>query len=468
MAFSVILAAEIMDLLDSTVINIAAPSIRADIGGTYSAVQWFAAAYTLAFAVGLIIGGRLGDIHGRRTMFLLGATGFTAASAACSLANSPEVLITARVIQGLFGAMLIPQGLGIIRRMFPPNEMAKAFGLFGPIMGLSAVLGPILAGVLVNADLFGLGWRSVFWINVPVGVAVIVGAFKFLPRQENHERVTLDLWGVFIVAVATFALIFPLVQGREEDWPWWTFVMLASSIVMFGVFAWHELRVERHNQSPLVITSLFHKRAFTAGMVFGSVFFAAMSGVFLCIGLYLQFGLGFSPLRAGITTAPIAFGIAIGAGVGGSMVSKLGRRLMLWGLTIMPAGLLLLWATLQSEGSSVSSWQFAPSLLVAGIGMGMVFSPFFGIVLAGVEERETGSAAGTLNAIQQFGGSLGIAVVGTLFFSFVESPDDKTQNMADVFTRALTHTLWLPIAMLVASLFVALLLPKHAREDFEG
>src|SRR4051794_193042 len=222
-ALAVVLTAECMDLLDGTILNVAMPSIRDDLGGSYSAIQWIIAAYALAFAVGLITGGRLGDVYGRRQMFLLGTAGFTLASGLCALAPSVHVLIGCRVLQGAAAAIMIPQGLGLIREMFPREELAAAFGIFGPVIGLSAVLGPILGGFLVHADLLGTGWRAVFLVNLPLGVAALLGASVLLPESRSAHAPRLDLVGTLLAGAAMLLLVYPLVQGRDLDWPAWVF-----------------------------------------------------------------------------------------------------------------------------------------------------------------------------------------------------------------------------------------------------
>jgi MFS family permease len=234
---AIVLAAEIMDLLDATNTAIAAPSIVSDIGGGDTEMQWLAAAYTLAFAVGLITGGRLGDIYGRRRLFLIGATGFGAMSALCGAAWSPGSLIVFRALQGGFGALMIPQGLGMIRTLFPPKEMATAFGLWGPALALSAIGGPILGGFLIDADVAGTGWRAVFLINVPIALAAVAAGLRFMPESASPERVRLDPVGMAIVSVAMLLLVYPLVEGREQDWPAWMFVLMAAAVALLGAFA---------------------------------------------------------------------------------------------------------------------------------------------------------------------------------------------------------------------------------------
>src|ERR687883_151143 len=254
---ALVLIAEVMDLLDSTVITIAAPTVRADLGGSASTMQWWAAGYTLAFGVLLIVGGRLGDIFGRRRVFVAGIAGFTLASAACALAPTPGALIATRVLQGGFGALLIPQGLGLIKTVFPPKETGGAFAPFGPVMGLAAIAGPILAGWLVQADLLGTGWRMIFLLNVPLGVLGLLGALRFMPEARAAGRIRLDPVGVVLISAASLCVIYPLVQGRELGWPAWTFALMAAGVALLGVFA---LAERRTRGTPMIAPSLLRTR----------------------------------------------------------------------------------------------------------------------------------------------------------------------------------------------------------------
>jgi EmrB/QacA subfamily drug resistance transporter len=419
-ALFVILAVEVMDLLDALVTTIAGPVIRAELGGSLSLIQWLGAAYTLSMAIGLLTGGRLGDIYGRRRMFVIGAVGFTLASLVCAVAWSPGVLIGARAVQGLFGAVMLPQGLGMIKQMFSPSEQAKAFGAFGPVMGLGAVGGPILAGWLVDADYFGTGWRMIFLINLPLGVFAVLGAIKFLPEFRSERRPRLDVAGVLLAAVAAFLLLYPLVQGRELGWPVWVFVMLALGVALFGVFGVYEARRERRGLDALVTASLFRKPAFTGGLLLGLVFFAALIGTGLIFTLYLQVGLGYSPLKAGLTTLPQALGTVAGfIAAGAGLSERLGRKLLLIGTVIMALGTVGVAVTVQLAGPDITPWQLIPAFVPLGAGMGLAMAPFFNIVLGGVDDEETGSASGALTSVQQLGGAFGIAVLGTVFFGLL-------------------------------------------------
>jgi EmrB/QacA subfamily drug resistance transporter len=418
-ALFVILGMEIMDMLDALVTTIAAPTIRADLGGGASTIQWLGAGYTLAMAVGLLTGGRLGDIYGRKRMFIIGTAGFTAASLLCAVAQSPEMLISSRVLQGLLGAMVLPQGLGMIKEMFAPKEMAAAFGAFGPIMGLSAVGGPILAGYLVDADLFGTGWRAIFAINIPIGVLTVACAFRYLPNLGRH-RAPLDVVGAILGAAGAALIVYPLVQGRELGWPFWTYLMMAGSVVVFALFGWHETRIVARGKQPLIEPSLFHKRAFSGGMLVGLAVFSAMIGFSLVFTLYQQVGLGWSPLKSALGGSPMAVGMVLGfIAAGAGLAEKFGRQMIHIGLAMMLAGIGVMMFTIHAAGTDVTPWELIPSLALVGLGMGLAMAPMFDIILAGVEPRETGSAGGTLTAVQQLGGSLGIAILGTVFFSAV-------------------------------------------------
>ncbi|MFD0518728.1 MFS transporter [Paractinoplanes durhamensis] len=436
-ALFVILAVEVMDLLDALVTNIAGPSIRTELGGAYSLIQWLGAAYTLAMAIGLLTGGRLGDIFGRRRMFLIGAIGFTLASLACGLAQTPTQLIVGRAVQGLFGAVMLPQGLGMIKQLFTPAEQAKAFGAFGPVMGLSSVGGPILAGWLVDADYFGSGWRMIFFINLPLGLFAVIGALKFLPEFKSAKAPRLDGLGVVLAAVGAFLLLYPLVQGRELDWPVWCFVMLAAGVVVFGLFAMFESRRERNHLDPLVTPSLFRKRAFSAGLGLGLVFFGALIGTGLVMTFYLQIGLGYSPLKAGLTTLPQALGTVAGFIVAGAgLTEKLGRKLLMFGTIVMIFGVAGFALTVQLAGADITPWHMVASMVLIGAGMGLAMAPFFSIVLAGVDNEETGSASGALTSVQQLGGAFGIAVLGTIFFALLPGQVASHVDGSDAELRA--------------------------------
>ncbi len=450
-----VLAAEVMDLLDATIVNVASPTIHRSLGGTESMIQWIGAGYTLAFAVMLVTGGRLGDIFGRKRMFVVGAVGFGVASLLCALAHDPAMLIGARILQGALGAMMIPQGFGILKAVFPPAETGKAFGAFGPVMGLSAVGGPILAGALIDADFFGTGWRMIFLINIPLALFAVLGAIRVMPEVRSPDKPRLDGIGMVLLTVASGLLIYPLIQGRELGWPLWIFGMLAAAVAVFGAFVGYE---SRRKDAPLISAGLFAKRAFVGGLGVFMAFFGALTGFMLVFGLFVQLGLGFGPLKAGLSSAPMALGIAMGAVAGHPLTAKLGRKLIHIGLAVMVAAFGAFIATV-AVVDHPTLWTLVPSTLVAGIGMGLTMGPSFGTVLAGVADHEVGSASGVLNAVQQFAGALGIAVIGTVFFNLL--------GRGYAFGDSMARTGLIALALLGGAFGLAFLLPRQARPEEE-
>jgi EmrB/QacA subfamily drug resistance transporter len=410
-----ILSADLLNLLDSTVGTIAAPAIRADLGGTTSTLQWIAAGYTLAMAVGLLVGGRLGDMYGRRRMMVVGVSGFLVASLLCAVSVSPEMLLGSRVLQGLFGAVMVPQSFGLIRELFG-GEVGKAFALLGPVIGLATVLGPVVAGLLTDLG----GWRLIFLVNVPLGAfALIVGA-RVLPASVPIARgQRLDVTGALLAAAGMFLLVYPLTQGHELGWPAWTFAMLAASVPMLGIFAWHQSIRARGGAPVLVRLAVFAKRSYSSGVVFVIAFFGVIAGFALAVGLFLQLGLGYSPLRASLTMAPWAVGAFLGSAIGATVLAGLGRRILHIGLSLMAAGLVLLLAAMDE---TVGFGGLVAPFAIYGFGMGMIFVPLFDIIVGDLTDDEVGSASGVLTSVQQLGASLGIAVLGTVFFSAVGAP----------------------------------------------
>jgi EmrB/QacA subfamily drug resistance transporter len=456
---AVILAGECMDLLDATVVNVAAPAIHGDLHTSATGLQWIVGGYSLAVAVGLMIGGRLGDLFGRRRMFLLGSAGFTIASLACALAPSTGALISFRLVQGLAAALMLPQGLGLIKEVFPAEEIGKAFGIFGPVIGLAAVLGPIIGGALVDWGLAGSGWRLVFFVNLPVGALAVLGSWLLLPRTAGTHQAKLDLPGSVLSGAACLALVYPLIQGREYGWPWWAFAMMVGSAVLFAAFAAQQRARVRNSRDPLVLPSIFIHRGYSAGLLVMLLFFAGMGGVLLTMSVYLQLGNGFSPIHTGVVFIPMSLGMAVGAGVSGAVLGrKLGRVAIQLGVAVTLVGwLLVIWAV--HRHSAAGGLDLLPGLAAAGLGMGLTVAPLFDVVLAAVTDQETGSASGVLNALQQLSGAFGVALLGTVFFSALAAGVG--------YGNALLRTMWIQAGFMVLLLVVSPLLPRWARETDE-
>jgi MFS family permease len=388
-------------------------------------------------------------------MFLIGAAGFTAASTLCGLAPTTGVLIAARLVQGLAGAMMIPQGLGVIREVFPADELPKAFGLFGPVMGSAAMIGPILGGALIALNLFGSGWRLVFLINLPLGALALFGAATLLPATRGRHAHSLDVGGVVLAGVGALAVVYALIQGRELGWPAWTYASIAAGVVLFAVFARHLRRRKRAGLDPLIEPSIFAHRGYSAGALVLMLYFGGMVGSMLSITLFLQLGEGFSAIHAGLTLAPFALGTAITAPVAAQNMGRIGGRLLIQaGGAVSLAGYAGV-ALLVASVAHVSTLELVGPLLVVGLGMGLFVVPVFDTIIAAVTDAETGSASGVLNAIQQLGGAVGVAVLGTIFFTVLEHHG---------FAPALTHTIWWQVGLLAAMLLLSPMLPRRARQ----
>jgi EmrB/QacA subfamily drug resistance transporter len=390
LVFTVIVAANVMDVLDSTIVNVAGPSIRSALGGSASTLQWLSAGYTLAFAVFLITGARLGDMFGRRRLFLIGSAGFTLMSAACAAAPSPAVLIAFRVLQGAFGALMIPQGVGMLKETFAGDEIGKVFGAFGPMIGVSSLAAPILAGALVEANLWGIGWRLVFLINVPIGIAAFAGAVRVLPRTVAHPGIRLDIGGMVLVGLALAAILYPLIQGRAAGWPAWTFATLAAGAALLGAFVVSE---RRHHGDPLIEPGLLANRTYTSGILVALAFWGAFAGLLLCGSLFGQLGEGFSPIHAWLTLMAMVVGMLVGMGASFALVARLGRRLLHLGIAIVAAGTVVLALTV-TGARTASTLDLDADQEQPGSGWTRSAPrPAFDFIVAGV-----GTASGTRHA----------------------------------------------------------------------
>ncbi|MFE1755866.1 MFS transporter [Streptomyces anandii] len=418
-AAAVILVAIALDLIDTTIVNVALPVLQTDLEASKAALQWVAAAYTLTFALSLITVGRVGDMVGRKRMISIGILVFVAASLLCGVAQSTEMLIASRVLQGFGGAIVMTQGLSVFQVSFPPKERAAVFGMFGALSGVAAMLGPVLGGVLVDADLFGWSWRPIFLVNVPVGLFALLGVQAFVRESRAPHIKHLDLVGVALVTLALLSLLYPLVQGQEAGWPAWTFTAMACSVPLFVVFALYERRKAARDGSALVEPSLFRERSFVAGLLVMLSFFAIIAGLFFPFTLYLQVGLGFTPLAAGLTTVPFSFGAMITSSFSAVLAIKMGRKVLSIGMVIMGVGMVALIWTIGHFGSGISGWDMAPALAVLGLGLGFVISPVVDIVLGGVPVEHAGSGSGVLSTADQLGAAAGVAVIGVLFFNLL-------------------------------------------------
>ncbi|MFB7571783.1 MFS transporter [Streptomyces sp. NPDC093064] len=466
-ALAIVMTAAFMDLVDVTIVNIAIPSIQQDAGASFSQIQWITAGYALAFAAGLITGGRLGDIHGRKRLFLLGIGGFTLASALCGFAANPDMLVAARLLQGAMAAMMVPQVLSIVHATFPAHERGKVFGLFGAIVGLGAVSGPLLGALLTEWNLFGLEWRPIFLINLPVGVLALVLGNRFISESKAPRALKLDLVGVALVTLGLLMLLYPLTRGRELGWPLWGYVSMAGALVVFAGLVAYERSKAARDGSPLIELSLFRVKSFAAGIAVQTVFGVALGVFFLVWTLYMQVGLGWSPLRAGLTGVPFSIAVSIAAGMSvQKLVPRFGRKVLQAGALVMATGVLLyIWES-ERYGLHIAPWQMALPLVVMGVGMGLIVAPLTDAVLSEVPREHAGSASGLINTVQQMGNALGLGLVSVVFFGVIGDRLAPAE-VGPAFVNAFQHALvW--VAAVLGVIFVLMsALPKRPGRQAE-
>ena len=467
-ALAIVMTAAFMDLVDVTIVNVAIPSIQRDEGASFSHIQWITAGYALAFAAGLITGGRLGDIHGRKRLFLIGIGGFTLASALCGFAVNPDMLVASRILQGAMAALMVPQVLSIVHATFPAHERGKVFGMFGAIVGLGAVSGPILGALLTEWNLLGLEWRPIFLINLPVGIAGLVLGRKFITESKAPHALKLDLVGVVLVTLGLLMLLYPLTRGRELGWPVWGYVVMAGALVVFAALVAYEKRKAARDGSPLVELSLFKVKSFAAGIAVQTVFGVGLGIFFLVWTLYMQVGLGWSVLRAGLTGVPFSIAVSAAAGMSVQMlVPRFGRKVLQAGALIMAAGVLLYIWEAERYGMSIASWQMALPLVVMGAGMGLIVAPLTDAILSEVPREHSGSASGLINTVQQMGNALGLGLVSVVFFGSMSDHLPRPEvgpAFVDAFQNALV---WVAVVM-TAIFLLMFALPKRPAQHVEG
>ncbi|OIK06262.1 MFS transporter [Streptomyces monashensis] len=405
--------------VDFFIVNVAIPSLQRNMHATSAEIQLVAATFNIGLSAMLITGGRLGDLYGRRKVFSIGLALFTLSSLACGIAPNMAELIVARAVQGASAALVIPQVLGILTTAYTGKARVAAFNAYGITMGASAVFGQLIGGLLIKADIFGWDWRTIFLINAPIGAVVLLLTPKKVPESRAEGRTGLDWTGVILVTAGLSAIVVPLVQGREQGWPTWTWECLIAAVPLLAAFWWTQRRKAARDKSPLVHPSLFEDRAFGVGVVSLLVFFAAMASFFLVLALYLQEGRGLSALRSGLLFIPLGLGFFIGSAQSPKVAAKLGKQVLTIGALIQAVGNVALAVTAwELDGSGSVGWCI-PAMVVAGFGMGFVIAPLASLVLEGVAPRHAAAASGVFSTAQEMGNAIGIAVIGVVFFGVV-------------------------------------------------
>ena len=421
-ALIVLLVSSFMNLIDVTIVNVALPAMQQDLGASDTEIEWVVAAYILAFSIGLLPFGRLGDMVGRRRMFLYGIGAFTFASALCGVAPSIGTLVAARVLQGFAGAMMTPQTLAIVQVIFPPQERGTAFSMFGLTAGFATVAGPLVGGLLIGANLFGLSWQPIFLVNVPIGFLAVLAGLRFIPDLPGHRDVGIDRLGIVLAGLTVLLVVFPLVEGRNFGWPAWCFVPLALSPVFAVLFVrWQSLQA-RSGGPQLMPPSILHNGHFMGGAFVSTLFFSAVPGFFMVLAVFLQVGYGLTALQSGLTTIPFSIGVFAASLAAGAFGARYTQMRILVGSALLVLCMVWLRIMIAGIGDDLRSLDFLIPLALGGIGLGTTISPLYQTVLSTVEGRDAGSASGSLQAMQQAGGAFGVAVTGQIFFSHFAAP----------------------------------------------
>ncbi|MFJ8043486.1 MFS transporter [Kitasatospora sp. NPDC096147] len=452
-ALGVCLLVGFMSLLDVSIVNVALPSIEQGLAAGPAELSWVLSGYALTFGLTLIPAGVVGDMWGRRTAFLVGLASFTLASAGCGLAPTALALVLFRLVQGVASGLIGPQISGLIQEMFTGPERGRAFGWFGTTVGLATAVGPLAGGLLIHAAGPAEGWRWVFFVNVPIGVLAFLLALRLIPGRAGCGSTRgglgrrIDGVGVLLLGTGLLAVLLPLIQ--EQQWPgaakWW---LIPLGLALLTAFARWELRTARSGGVPLVDPELFRSGTYVRGALLGLLYFAGFSTVFFIFTLYLQSGLGYSALTAGLAVTPFAVGSAVSAAVGGRLVTGRGRALIVFGLLLVIGGTALAAFAVHLVPGPDAGWATAGPLLLAGLGSGLVIAPNQVLALAEVPLARAGTAGGVLQTAQRLGTAVGVACVGAAFFAHLAS----TRSWAGAFQ---VGTL-VAVAFEVAALAVAL------------
>lgn len=445
-----LLAASFIELMDATVVNVALRTMQLDLGASSAASQWFVAGYPLTYAVGLILGARLGDNVGRRKVFVIGLGAFGAASLACGLAADPTQLIAFRLIQGGAAALMVPQVLSNIQVLYPPSERGRAMGMFTSVIGMSAVAGPILGAAITSGDWFGLGWRPVFLINVPLAVIAIVAAVSLIPETRARQHSPIALGQALLLGGSLAAIMIPITLGPENDWPAWGFVMVVVGVVGATLFGRRQVRIARTGTQPMVPPALFATRSFTVGLATFAVLMVPTGGYFLVQSLHVQMALGWSVLHTGLMWIPFSLTVPVSAGLAATVLTaRLGKHVLQIGGVILVAGMVLM---LFAEQSNAPSLWFCVSLAVAGLGFGAIVGAAGLLVLNDVPVDLAGAASGVFNTAQALAVGVGAAAVGTIYSSIGASSGLQSGYRAAVVVM---------ICLIVAGSALAQLMPRY-------
>ncbi|WP_165972217.1 MFS transporter [Paenibacillus piri] len=423
MLLAVMLFTVFLSVANIFIVNVATPSIQRGLHASFSEVQLVITSYTLAYAVTLIIGGRLGDRFGRKRMLFVGVAGFTAASFLCGIASGVTMLIVMRIIQGLSAALMAPQVLSLIQANYAPERRAAVFGMYGAAQGIAATSGQLIGGLLLRWNPLALDWRTVFFFSVPIGI-VIIGLIPFIAESRGESQAKLDWIGAAGAAAGLLMLIYPLVQGQKEGWPLGLIVCLVLSFPVLAAFVWYERRLTRKGESPFMNVDLFRQRSFTYGMVIVFLLFCSQSAYFLVSAYFLQIGLGYTALKAGLIILPMGTGYFLASLYSAKAVAKFGLHVLTCGAVMTSLGYVYFAWSLHSTGLTAFGFEWIPALFVLGFGQGAIAAPLTHVILAQIRSSDIGSASGILTTGMQVAFAIGIALIGLLFLNTLGSHAD--------------------------------------------
>jgi MFS family permease len=413
---AIVVAAQFMFGVDAFIVNVAIPTIATELQASPAQIESVIAIYLIAYATLVITGGRLGDIYGTKNVFLTGVLGFTVTSLWCGLAQSGHELIAARLAQGATAALMVPQVLATLHLLFTDNSRARAFAIYGTVLGLAGAAGFLLGGVLVTSDVAGLGWRAVFFVNIPLGVIIVAAACQIMPSVPRRAGTRLDISGAIVLFAGLLCLIGPLLFGHDVDWAMWIWLVMAAGVAIIAAFLRLERSVASRGGMPLIDLALLSDAAFMRGLYAAFCFFFANLSFYLVMTLFMQKGLRIPPLTAGVVFLPLVLAFVIASRHSAARARHRGTRVLIDGCAVQIAGLAVLALTVAAV-ETPDAVLLAPALVIFGYGQGLVMAPLSSAVLATVKPVSAGSGAGMYGTTSQIANAAGVAAIGAAFFA---------------------------------------------------
>jgi EmrB/QacA subfamily drug resistance transporter len=466
-AVSIVLVGAFMALLDTTIVNVALPSIRTGLHASPASLEWIVSGYALAYGLALVPGGRAGDRFGHKRLFLIGLTIFTLASVACGISQTEREIVAARIVQGLGAGLFFPSISATIQHAFTGPARSRAFGVLGAVIGVSTALGPLLGGLIIAGVGTHDGWRWVFLVNLFIGAVAIPMAAWRLPKAATYTKRGFDPVGLSLLTAGLLLLLIPLVEGQQDGWPAWTWICFGACVLAFALLTWWERRADQRGADPLLKPGLLRQTSFSAGAIFAIAFFGGFSSIFFTLSILWQEGLAHSALITGLVIAPYSVGTLVAAANSDKLSARLGRMVLVLGCSLLLAGLALVILVIHLTSPDVNGWALIGPLLLAGLGTGMTIAPNQDFVLATVPRREAGTAAGILSTAQRVGTAVGIAIIGTVLFGSLKVVPGP-HAVATAFTHSAQLALLANLGFMVVALILVLALPREIPEHAGG